>query len=781
MSDTVLDFSLVPTVNTGDFLLGHNSGSNGEIRLTAQNLSSALATMIRPTWDHSGTDFVGVDLDVTNTASGPGSALMDLKVGAASKFKVDKDGNLDFAGGALKHASINILAHSDTTTTLGKVGTDTLNIAPKTIQVQNYDFFTHVSNIHYKFGHATTGTFTFDGARPIKFYPAAPYGVSLAGSSGGWINLYQFEGDGGTTFGGLGAYGGGDTITRWFIGAWGNEAMSIKASNNYVGIGETNPSYRATIKSPGSSQHVLAVLASDSTFLFGLTESATGSANFTMRNSSGSELISLKTEADVFFNNSGDFAIGHAAPLDKLHVSGGDIRISGSTTPGVKFYDDDVSGYSQVRTSNAGLYLEADPGQLDAGSFIGFAIDGSEAARISDLGKMGIGTDAPSNRLHLGDGLTTWEIITIDASLHSAIDFSNSSNTWRVWTSSNNFYLEPETNNGYFYIRNSSNSNVYSFDVNDPAIILYGSTPRILFSDDQATGIGRIRTNNEQLRIEADYSDVGDGSSIALVVDNSEKARITEDGLFGLGTTSPTELFHMRGSSSAGLNPITALIHDTSSSAGWAAGADFARVAFYSGDVSGVGAGIRAAVAAYQSNAEGEESGLNFYISNTTDGIYTKGASLTENGTLIARRKPYGILAVEDNSTATTISAASTWTKLTVFDTEASNLFTASHSNDEITLEAAGGSGAVVVQVTCNITCDGAGDNKYQFGIYKNGVRITGSLMTADFAKNSGDEISLSKTILAEMADGDDIDVRVQNTANADDITVSECYLSVSQ
>ena len=49
---------------------------------------------ITDTWNSSGTTFTGIKFNVTDTASAAGSLLMDLQVGGASKFKVDKSGTV---------------------------------------------------------------------------------------------------------------------------------------------------------------------------------------------------------------------------------------------------------------------------------------------------------------------------------------------------------------------------------------------------------------------------------------------------------------------------------------------------------------------------------------------------------------------------------------------------------------------------------------------------------------------------------------------------------------
>jgi hypothetical protein len=45
------------------------------------------------TWNDGATTFAGIKLNVTDTASASGSLLMDLQLGGAAKFKVDKNGD----------------------------------------------------------------------------------------------------------------------------------------------------------------------------------------------------------------------------------------------------------------------------------------------------------------------------------------------------------------------------------------------------------------------------------------------------------------------------------------------------------------------------------------------------------------------------------------------------------------------------------------------------------------------------------------------------------------
>jgi hypothetical protein len=52
------------------------------------------------------------------------------------------------------------------------------------------------------------------------------------------------------------------------------------------------------------------------------------------------------------------------------------------------------------------ISLNADPGNLRAGSFLGFGVDGSERLRITDAGNVGIGTRSPVTVLQIGGNET---------------------------------------------------------------------------------------------------------------------------------------------------------------------------------------------------------------------------------------------------------------------------------------------------------------------------------------------------------------------------------------
>jgi hypothetical protein len=98
----------------------------------ASDLDITGVLRIRPTWDNS-ENLESLHINATNTQSGPETTLIDAKVGGTSKFKVDKDGNLSFAGNLIGNTTIegNLTVNGSQTT----VNTQTVTVSDKNIEL----------------------------------------------------------------------------------------------------------------------------------------------------------------------------------------------------------------------------------------------------------------------------------------------------------------------------------------------------------------------------------------------------------------------------------------------------------------------------------------------------------------------------------------------------------------------------------------------------------------------------------------------------------------------
>ena len=78
----------------------------GSTSLTGDTLTADAPVLnLAQTWNNGAVTFTGIKYNATSTASASGSLLMDLQVGASSKFNVDKTGNINTGGTFITSAS----------------------------------------------------------------------------------------------------------------------------------------------------------------------------------------------------------------------------------------------------------------------------------------------------------------------------------------------------------------------------------------------------------------------------------------------------------------------------------------------------------------------------------------------------------------------------------------------------------------------------------------------------------------------------------------------------
>lgn len=83
---------------TADVLPIVDLGASETKKVTPAALVGGALPSITVTWNNVLTDFDAFKIDVTDTASGASSDLIDLQVGSVSKFRVTKSGTGNFAG-----------------------------------------------------------------------------------------------------------------------------------------------------------------------------------------------------------------------------------------------------------------------------------------------------------------------------------------------------------------------------------------------------------------------------------------------------------------------------------------------------------------------------------------------------------------------------------------------------------------------------------------------------------------------------------------------------------
>ena len=239
----------------------------------------------------------------------------------------------------------------------------------------------------------------------------------------------------------------------------GAEKVRIDNSGN-VGVGASSPSAKLHVNGD-----VLFYDNNGSTAIYDFTADHYCQVNLTSDNDAGSggpytnSLVSNGANGNFEIRNngninfvmdytSGNVGIGTTSPSKLLHLS--------STAPIIRLEDNATGYFAEVSADNASgsLALSADVGNASGSSAILFNVDGTEKARITSTGLVGIGTSSPVAKLDINGN------VYIRGTDTGLVISSPASNIMQITTNSVNDVLAFGSGNSVEAMRIDSSGNV---------------------------------------------------------------------------------------------------------------------------------------------------------------------------------------------------------------------------------------------------------------------------------------------------------------------------------
>lgn len=384
----------------------------------------------------------------------------------------------------------------------------------------------------------------------------------------------------------------------------GAERIRINGNGN-VGIGETNPQRKLTVRADSTASLTAAAFYNADTtnnngtvFSFRSDTTGTGAATF-----QEFAAVAARYEIHDHATRSGSldfFTVENGTGANRLRVAAnGNIGIS-TTSPSTKLHLVGTSGTILIRLDDAvnprNNYIGVDnyeqvvvaaneSNTVGATPNIKFRINASELMRILPSGNVGIGTTAPSAKLTVnGDVLASGDIRSTSAGSNQGNFQASMSGSgaylhmvrpgYQAW------YLASPLNSPDFYISEGTgavaDSKMYFKSGGNIGIGTASPSQRLTVANGQIL-VGPADNLNSYINFYSTSYRVGASSgleiqtatsdTIRFIRGTSETARISSTGNFGIGTASPSSRLHV--------TDLQAIITAQSTGAGAAAKLDF--------------------------------------------------------------------------------------------------------------------------------------------------------------------------------------------------------------
>ena len=363
----------------------------------------------------------------------------------------------------------------------------------------------------------------------------------------------------------------GGSALKFFDYTASAERLRITSDGN-IGIGQSNPSGRLEVTGGyvtfrnGASSYPDGISAP---IIYGSTGGGsnsfdqTGNLVLQTRSDAGSYSICMVTgdtpTERLRIDSSGNVGINELTPdskVDIVYTAGGDA----TTQKLIHLRTDGTAGYV-----SRGLFVKIGrDGQYDNSAvrydIVGsagnsgvhiFENNSSETMRIDSSGNLGLGTAAPQSKLNIGNAASTDDglSITFTGDNSTLAKFFANTATGQITiggVASN--YFPTFHSNGSERMRIDSSGNV-GIGTSSPSTKLHiadAAAPEFRIVDTTNSCTGFMRPVDSSVRF-----GTGSNHPLEFHVNSTERMRIDSSGNLGLGTSSPSNMLHINGSSPA--------------------------------------------------------------------------------------------------------------------------------------------------------------------------------------------------------------------------------------